>query len=407
MPNNKNITIRVFQSPAKYVQGPTAIQDAPRYLKNLGKRAVLITDDLVQKIAGESLLQSLHDFEVNRVQFGGKATVEEVERIKAICVEYKTDFVIALGGGQTIDVGKTVSDGLGIECAVMPTTASTDAPCSANAVLYRPDGEFDKYAFFKKNPTLVIVDTSIVARAPARLLAAGMGDALATNVEAKRARNSPNFGGGMPALISTAICQKCEEILFKHGKQAYEACKVNAMTPALEAVVEANTLHSGLGFESGGLAAAHAIHDGLTSLAGLHHLLHGEKVAFGIVCQLVLDNAETAELDKYIGFLLSIDLPVTFDMMGIPDVTEPELRRVADIACAPGETIWNMESVITPDVVYQAILGADAAGREYCARAGFKRISRNVETRPPVSRSGTVNLIKDLNQLKLSQGSKS
>ena len=112
-------------------------------------------------------------------------------------------------------------------------------------------------------------------------------------------------------------------------------------------------------------------------------------------------------------------------MMGIPDVTEPELRRVADIACAPGETIWNMESVITPDVVYQAILGADAAGREYCARAGFKRISRSewhevlcigldanlflsdVETRPAVSRSGTVNLIKDLNQLKLSQGSKS
>ncbi|TRM59253.1 hypothetical protein BD626DRAFT_157471 [Schizophyllum amplum] len=404
MPNNKNVTIRVFQSPAKYVQGPTAIQDAPRYLQTLGKRAILITDDLVQKIAGESLLEALHEFDINRVQFGGKATVEEVERIKAIAVEHKSEFVIALGGGQTIDVGKCVSDGLGIECAVMPTTASTDAPCSANAVLYRQDGEFNKYAFFKKNPTLVIVDTSIVARAPARLLASGMGDALATNVEAKRSRNSPNFGGGMPALISAAICQKCEEILFQHGKQAYEACKVNAMTPALEAVVEANTLHSGLGFESGGLAAAHAIHDGLTSLPGLHHLLHGEKVAFGIVCQLVLDNATMEELDKYLAFMLSIDLPVTFDMMGIPDVTEPDLRKVADIACAPGETIWNMESVITPDVVYQAILGADAAGREYSARSGFKRLSRHVETRPTVSRSGTVNLIKDLNALKLSSG---
>lgn len=217
----------------------------------------------------------------------------------------------------------------------MPTTASTDAPCSANAVLYRPDGEFDKYAFFKKNPTLVIVDTSIVARAPARLLAAGMGDALATNVEAKRARNSPNFGGGMPALISTAICQKCEEILFKHGKQAYEACKVNAMTPALEAIVEANTLLSGLGFESGGLAAAHAIHDGLTSIHRLHHLLHGEKVAFGTVCQLVLDGAPQEEIDRYLGFLLSVDLPVTFDMMGIPDVTAEELHKVRSIVHSP------------------------------------------------------------------------
>ena len=141
----------------------------------------------------------------------------------------------------------------------MPTTASTDAPCSAKAVLYRPSGDFDRYAFCQRNPYIVIVDTSIIARAPARLLAAGMGDALATNVEAKRARNAPNFGGGMPALVADAICEKCEEILFKYGRQAYEANKAHVVTPALEAVVEANTLLSGLGFESGGLAAAHAV----------------------------------------------------------------------------------------------------------------------------------------------------
>lgn len=131
-----------------------------------------------------------------------------------------------MGGGKTIDIGKAAADDLRLECCIMPTTASTDAPCSAVAVLYRPDGDFDRYIFTHRNPSLVIVDTGIVARAPARLLAAGMGDALATNIEAMRSRNSPNFGGGMPALISRAICDKCEEILFKFGKQAYEACKV-------------------------------------------------------------------------------------------------------------------------------------------------------------------------------------
>ena len=47
------------------------------------------------------------------------------------------------------------------------------------------------------------------------------------------------------------------------------------MTPQVDAVIEANTLLSGLGFENGGLAGAHAIHNGFTALEGdIHHLTH-------------------------------------------------------------------------------------------------------------------------------------
>ena len=199
------------------------------------------------------------DFKVYRAVFGGEASREEVERLNALGREQSSDFVIALGGGKTIDTAKTVADGLALQVAIIPTTASTDAPCSALSVLYRPSGEFHCYTFFDKNPTIVLVDTTVVSKAPPRFLAAGMGDAIATNVEARQCMNSTNFGGGLQTEVSSAICQKCEEILFKYGKQAYEACKVHAVTPALEAVVEANTLLSGLGFESGGLAAAHAV----------------------------------------------------------------------------------------------------------------------------------------------------
>lgn len=143
----------------------------------------------------------------------------------------------------------------------------------------------------------MLVDTSVVVQAPARFLAAGIGDAIATNVEARQAKYSPNFGGLLPTDLSEAIGAKCEEILFKFGKQAYEANKAKALTPAFEAVVEANTLLSGLGFESGGLAAAHAvcfhdiltssvmsdrilyfqIHNGFTAIHAMHGLMHGEK----------------------------------------------------------------------------------------------------------------------------------
>ena len=196
---------------------------------------------------------------MTRGRFGGEASTQEIERLVSLGRESKTDFVIALGGGKTIDSAKAVADLLQVPVAVLPTTASTDAPCSALSVIYTPHGEFEKYTFYDKNPNLVLVDTSVVVQAPARFLAAGIGDAVATNVEARQARYSPNFGGLLPTDLSEAIGAKCEEILFKYGKQAYEANKAHVVTPALEAVVEANTLLSGLGFESGGLAAAHAV----------------------------------------------------------------------------------------------------------------------------------------------------
>ncbi|KAI0326909.1 glycerol dehydrogenase [Cubamyces sp. BRFM 1775] len=374
MPNPNKVTERLFQSPSKYIQGPYAIQNAAKYLGKLGNAPLLLCDEIVWGIAGKELVKALEGagFKVYRAVFGGEASREEVDRLSALGRDQTSDFVIALGGGKTIDTAKTVADDLKVQVAIIPTTASTDAPCSALSVLYRPSGEFNCYTFFDKNPNVVLVDTTVISKAPPRFLAAGMGDAIATNVEARRCLNSPNFGGGLPTEVSAAIGQKCEEILFKYGKQAYEANRAHAVTPALEAVVEANTLLSGLGFESGGLAAAHAIHNGMTAIEELHSLLHGEKVAFGTICQLVLDGVPTSELDRYIEFMLSVDLPVTFEQLGIPNVKDEELRRVAELACAEGETIWNLDRVINVDLVFGAIKAADAAGKDYIQRSGRK-----------------------------------
>jgi glycerol dehydrogenase-like iron-containing ADH family enzyme len=96
-------------------------------------------------------------------------------------------------------------------------------------------------------------------------------------------------------------------------------------------------------------------------------------VAFGVVCQLILAGAETAELDRYISLMLSVNLPVTFEQLGIPKVTEEELRSVAKLACATGETIWNMESAVDEEIVYHALKGANAASESFIRRTGWKK----------------------------------
>ncbi|OCH88465.1 glycerol dehydrogenase [Obba rivulosa] len=392
MPNPQRVTERLFQSPSKYIQGPAALQNAPKYLSSLGRAPLLAVDNIVYDIAGKALIGVLQNsgFKVTRGAFGGEASGEEISQLTNLAREKKCDFVIGLGGGKTIDTAKAVADQLKVQVAILPTTASTDAPCSALSVIYRPSGEFERYSFYDQNPTFVLVDTGVIVKAPPRFLAAGIGDAVATNCEARLCRNSVNFGGGLPTEVSVSIAQKCEEILFKYGKQAYEANKAGAVTPAFEAVVEANTLLSGLGFESGGLAAAHAVrlslppatcarsplqqvHNGFTAVSGVHHLMHGEKVAFGTIVQLVLDGEPTAEIDRYLELMLSVDLPVTFQQLGIPKVTDAELLKVAELACAPNETIWNMERIINPQIVLSALKGADAVGRAYIARTGWSK----------------------------------
>jgi glycerol dehydrogenase len=47
-----------------------------------------------------------------------------------------------MGGGKVIDTAKSVGCQIGARVGVVPTIASTDAPTSAVAVIYTPEGVF-------------------------------------------------------------------------------------------------------------------------------------------------------------------------------------------------------------------------------------------------------------------------
>ncbi len=218
-----------------------------------------------------------------------------------------------------------------------------------------------------KNPDMVIVDTSVVARAPARLLAAGIGDALATWFEARACARSgaTTMAGGQCTQAALALAELCYNTLLDQGEKAMLAAEQHVVTAALERVVEANTYLSGVGFESGGLAAAHAIHNGLTAIPDAHHFYHGEKVAFGTLTQLVLENASLDEVETVAALCHSVGLPLTLAQLDIKTDIPAKMRLVAQAACAEGETIHNMPGGATVDQVYAALMVADQYGQRF------------------------------------------
>lgn len=370
---------KAFICPTKYVQGEDEILNLGYFVKTFGDSALLIAHPDDVKRVQEKLKRTAEKFNIRFVESGfcGECSRREVARLQELAKESKCTCTIGLGGGKAIDTAKCVAEGENL--IVVPTIAATDAPTSHSAVLYTPEGAFDDYAYFKQSPSVILIDTTVIAHAPVRFLVSGMGDALSTFSEARaNVQSYSKVNAGLPCGFREGVCGEargtkaafalaslCYESLLEDGWKAKIACENHVVTESLEKIIETNILLSGLGFESGGLAAAHAIHDGLTILEGTHKYFHGEKVAFGTIAQLTLENAPMEEIEEVLDFCLSIGLPVCLEDIGVDHITEEELYQVAEKACIPEESIYAMPFPITVEKVAAAITLADSIGKEY------------------------------------------
>ncbi|WP_017587863.1 glycerol dehydrogenase [Nocardiopsis ganjiahuensis] len=368
-------SLRVFASPGRYVQGRGAMEQLGTLVGRLGRSPLVLTDDVVRGLVGDTLERSFEEAGVPLTfeRFGGVPTKAESERIGRAVEDNGHDVIVGLGGGAAIDAAKAAGDNAGVPWVSAATVASTDAPTSALSVVYTEEGAFESYRFYDRNPALVVVDTQLVAQAPTRFLAAGVGDALATWIEARalRGTGAPNMVSGLPTRAGTALAQLSWDILWESALPALDAVERDLVTPDVEAVVEATTLLSGLGFESGGLAAAHAVHDGLTAVDETHHLAHGEKVNIGSLTQLVLEGAATAEVEEFAEFTARAGLPTTLTEAGLGDADDALLDRVVEAATAPEETIHNLPFAPSHRDVRDALRAVEGVGRRGRERAGL------------------------------------
>ncbi|GHT78093.1 glycerol dehydrogenase [Spirochaetia bacterium] len=359
----------IIGSPSRYIQGKNEMENICSYTEKFGKKMfVLVSKSGKGRVeAAISKSAQKQGMEVVYEIFNGECSNNEINRVGEAFKKSGAGCLVGIGGGKILDTVKAAAYYHKVPAVSVPTTAATDAPCSALSVIYTDDGVFEKYLFLPANPDIVLVDTVIVAKAPRRLIVSGMGDALATYFEARATarKDGKNCFNGTKSLTAQALARLCYDTLIADGYNAAVAVEKGACTQAVENIIEANTYLSGVGFESGGIAGSHAVHNGLTAIPETHKFYHGEKVAFGVITQLVLENAPRAELHEVLDFCISVGLPVCLADLDIKNPTEKALMDVAALACAPADTMGNMPFAVTPFDVYNAILGADAIGSKY------------------------------------------
>lgn len=349
----------VAGTPNAYIHEPGLLKQAGEWISKFGRKVFIVTGTKSWAVAGEPFLASLERAGVSyRLErYRGECTYEEVERLAAL-VEPGTELVIGVGAGKVIDTAKKLAHDLKLSLVTVPTLAATCAPVSNLSIMYTEEGVYIDFPVFYRNTLLCLVDTDIIAQAPPRYLVAGIGDTIAkwyesTACSTGKVQNLPTIGGVQASKLIF-------DTLLADSKQAVEDAENGVASPALQRVVDAIFLFSGmvggLGEDNCRSAAAHAVHNGLTTLPEMHSIYHGEKVAYGILVQLALENRPKEEVRELVRFYREIGLPAKLADMGIDrELTKEELDGIIRVSMSPEGTMANMPVPVTPDTLVSAI----------------------------------------------------
>lgn len=353
--------VRKVILPARYVQGPGVISQLGAFVKQHGERPFVVSGRTSFSKVKARVQASLLAAGVPMAGFDdsvSECTRKKIDEIVAKTTPLDIDVIIGCGGGKAVDTAKAVAEKLHVPAISVPTQCATNADGMADAVVFTEDHKFLEDFYLSRAPVLVLVDTDIVARAPAQYLVQGMGDALACAFEksAYAACQKSKKGAEQATMAALEVNLKCFSTLMAHGIQAKKDVDVGKLTESVEAVVEAIKLQSGFGFGGGGCAAAHAIHNGLTIVPGIARK-HGEIVAFGTLVQMVLEKRPMGEIERVMRWCMELGLPTRLKDLGMLDTSY--LVMAAEKACDPNDTMPFMPFPVTPMMVLDAIQETD------------------------------------------------
>ena len=241
---------------------------------------------------------------------------------------------------------------------LIPTLPSNCSPWTPVSVVYDDAGTFIRFDVYPVGASLVFVEPRILLHAPLEMLIAGIADTLAKWYEAdvqmaditRQTRSFRNFL--LLQLNSVKMC--CFNIQRERYKRLKQATLNDDFIKVIETIIMLSGMVGGFGDHYGRVAGAHSIHNGLTVLEETHHALHGEKVAYGILVQLVLENKWT-EIDQLLVFYRQLGLPASLKDLGVKIINDEVIADVAEKSTVPEESIHVMPGEMTSATVSKAM----------------------------------------------------
>jgi glycerol dehydrogenase-like iron-containing ADH family enzyme len=333
-------------APAQVMRGTQILQEVGPVLARYGQRPLIVGGERSLEILRPRLLpvveqQGLVNAEIS---YGKDCSEKSLGRMRQAVTTHQADFIIGVGGGKALDAAKLLAHQCSLPIVTIPTTAATCAAWTALSNVYTEAGAFQYDVGLPHCPNLLLLDYEVIATAPTRTLIAGIGDALAKWYEA-----SVSSGHSQQTLI-IAIAQP--------GATVWQE------------VVDATVLMAGVIGGMGGAqcrtVAAHAVHNGLTHLSKVHSSLHGEKVAYGILVQLRLEELlqgsqlAASARQQLIKFYQTIGLPLTLKDLGLGSVSLDALEKATEVACAPESDIHRLPFAVTPVQLLAAMVSTTA-----------------------------------------------
>lgn len=351
-------------APAKVIRGAGVLQAAGLEIARLGSRPLIVAGNYTLSLSQQSLQPILQGqkLDIAQASYGADCCEASLKALGKAAKEHKADVIIGVGGGKAMDTAKLVAQQLQLPVVTIPTSASTCAAWSALSNVYSETGAFLYDVALSRCPDLLILDYDLIQTAPQRTLVAGIGDAIAKWYEA-----SVSSGHLQQTLIIAAVQQArvLRDILLQKSATALQEPGSEVWREVVDATVLLAGVIGGLGGAQCRTVAAHAVHNGLTHVSG-HGSIHGEKVAYGILVQLRLEEmiqgnqlAGTSR-QQLLKFYAEIGLPQKLADLGLGNITLSELQTSAEIAIAPNSDIHRLPFKVATEQLMAAMVSTTA-----------------------------------------------
>lgn len=342
-----------------YVQDQGLMKKAGEWLVKYGKNLFIVGGKTAWSKVSVFLEPSMKEYGLTYevAIFGGESSYEEVERLQNI-VPHETNLIVGVGGGKALDVSKAVAAKLGLPFVAIPTVAGTCACVTPLSVMYTEDGVYVDFVIHPQNSILTLVDGDIIADSPVSYMLSGIGDTLSKWYEGTV--SARGHEGHVPTKLGLSAAKICLETLTKYSEIAIKDMAAKTLTYEIEQITDIIFLSAGavggFGDQNTRSCAAHAVHDGLTAVKETHQMMHGMKVAYGIIVLLHLDNEPAEEIERVKIFYRKIGLPTNLLELGVKrKLTHEELRKIAELAISPATSMRFMPYAITAEMVTEAM----------------------------------------------------